>query len=212
MSERKTAILARVYAAETAEDQRGAYDAWASDYERDVNAYGIRLPWYAAAVFIRHVEPETGPILDAGCGTGMQSEGLALLGYGPFHGIDLSEGMMEIARAKGIYESLDRAVLGEPLNLADNTYAVSYCIGAMTPGHAPPGTFDELIRVTQPGGVFIFSLRSDEEAGVSDYQKALQAQITGGRIEITFQTEPFISMPLGAPDVRHTVYVARVLS
>ncbi|MCB1472142.1 MAG: class I SAM-dependent methyltransferase [Rhodobiaceae bacterium] len=203
----KEEILSHVYAAETAAEQKQAYDAWASTYERDIMASGIRLPFHAAATFIAHVRPGTGPILDAGCGTGMQSEALALLGYGPLHGFDLSDGMLAVARAKGLYETLVSATLGEPLPLPDGAYAATYCIGVLTPGHAPANAIDELVRVTARDGLLVLSLRHDE--GVSPYLATLEAHRAAGRIAHVFSTPEFVSIPISAPQVRHAIHVWR---
>ena len=82
------------------EEQQDAYDEWAKQYEPDLCALGYRIPAMIAATFVRFVPAETAPILDAGCGGGIQAEPLAMLGYGPSVGIDLSEGMIAVARAK----------------------------------------------------------------------------------------------------------------
>lgn len=65
-------------------DSQVYYDAWAAQYEADILKAGYRLPYVAAAVVAHHLSPATRPILDAGCGTGLQVEPLILLGYGPF--------------------------------------------------------------------------------------------------------------------------------
>ena len=86
------------YQATSLEEQQAAYDRWAKDHESDLCAMGYRIPAMIAAVFTRFVASGTTPILDAGCGGGIQSEALAMLGYGPMTGIDLSERMLDIAR------------------------------------------------------------------------------------------------------------------
>lgn len=202
-------ILNAVYAAETADEQRSAYDAWANDYDRDIFQYGIRIPAMAAALFARHIAPDEGPILDAGCGTGLQAEPLALLGFGPITGIDLSEGMLAAAQAKNIYASLSTATLGEPLDFANGAFANTYCIGALTPGHAPASSFDELIRVTSPGGRLIVSLRADTG---EDYQAALDDHISTGRIAAEHTTSAFASMPLADITILHRIHMLKVCS
>ncbi len=92
--------VARSYRAETLQEQQAAYDDWANQYEIDLCAMGYRIPAVMAAVATRFIPANTAPILDAGCGGGIQAEPLAMLGYDPIIGIDLSEGMLEMARAK----------------------------------------------------------------------------------------------------------------
>ena len=198
--------VARSYAAETQEEQEAAYNDWAQAYEADLCRMGYRLPAMIAAVFGRFVDPQTGPILDAGCGTGLQTEALHLAGYGPFTGIDLSEGMLAMARRKGIYASLHRMALGGPLDFADGAFAATLSSGTITPGHAPPSSFDELIRVTAPGGRIIFSLR-DDPAQDPAYMKAVEGHVASGAWGFVYRTDGHQSMPLGEPEVVHRIHV-----
>ena len=203
--------LAKVYTADTLVAQAAAYDEWAASYDADVTAFGIRLPYVGAAVFARHVEIGAGPILDAGCGTGMHTAPLALMGYAPFTGIDISEGMLAIARARGIYSRLESMALGGRLDFADNHFAAAYCIGALAPGHAPPESLKDLIRVTRSGGKVIFSTHahdSEESAAFHKMRRDLQAS---GHWQKLYQTEPFISMPGGDSAIKHAVYVYAVV-
>lgn len=124
-------------------------------------------------VFARHVAPGTAPILDAGCGGGIQAEPLVLAGYGPITGIDFSAGMLEVARKKGIYAELRQMVLGEHLDFPDDHFAAVLSSGCITPKHAPAHSFDELIRITMPGGLIIFSLR-DDPSQEPEYPAALE--------------------------------------
>ena len=202
--------LEKVYSATSPDEQRESYDAWADDYERDLFRFGIRLQANAAAVFAAWVPDRTGPFLDAACGTGLQIEPLALLGYGPFIGVDLSERMLAVAGDKNLYETLMQATLGERLPFDDDAFAASLCIGAMVPGHAPPETFEELARVTCPGGLIVVTLRVDDDA--DEYHAALADHETNGRLQPVFQCEPFVSMPFAEPTLRHTVVVLEVVA
>lgn len=201
--------LARVYGAETPDEQRDAYDAWASDYERDVFEFGIRIQANAAAVFVAHTPDTQGPFLDAACGTGLQIEPLHLLGYGPFTGIDLSDRMLAVARDKGLYSSLLQVTLGERLPFDDDEFAASLCIGAMSPGHAPPETFEELVRVTRREGNIVISLRVDE--GADAYTDAIDAGEKSGSLEVAFRSAPFVSMPFADSSIQHAIYVLHVV-
>lgn len=148
--------LDRVYGAETSEQNRRIYDEWAETYDADVMSGGYGYVPMAAGLFGRHVAPGDGAVLDAGCGSGLVGEALFRLGYTNIVGIDLSQGMLDVAGRRGTYRELRRRVLGEPLDFADGTFRAVVCTGVFTPGHAPPEALDELVRVTGPGGVLVF--------------------------------------------------------
>ena len=198
------------YKVQTTEDARNAYDNWSMQYEADLCATGYRIPAMIATVFTHHIPLDTTPILDAGCGGGIQAEPLVEIGYRDFVGIDFSDGMLEVARRKSIYSSLKQQTMGETLNFSDNYFNAVICSGVITPGHAPANSFDELIRVTNKGGKIIFSLRSDEKQ-IPEYPKKLENLSLSGAWKHIFSTKPFHSMPYGEPDVLHQVHVYEVI-
>jgi len=196
------------YAASSPEDQQAAYDTWADSYERDLCAMGYRLPALATGAFTRFVPSGTAPILDAGCGGGIRAEALALLGYGPLIGLDLSTGMLNVARAKGIYSELHQGALGAQMDLPDNSMGAVLCIGTITPNHAPPESFDGLIRAVRPGAPIVFSLR-DDPAQEPDYPARVAALTEAGAWHEVWSSDSYQSMPYGAEAVTHRVHVYR---
>ena len=194
------------YEAGSVEEQKAAYDSWASTYENDLCNMGYRIPAVAAAVFARFVSCPGGPILDAGCGGGIQAEPLVQSGYGPITGIDLSDGMLAIAREKGIYADLRQMALGGKLDFTDESFAVVFSTGTITPKHAPPESFDDLIRVTKTGGKIIFSMRNDA-AQEPEYPARLEHHTQLGNWQHIFSTDGFHSMPYGEPSITHQVHV-----
>ena len=194
MPDDRSAWLARVYGAESQAALVQAYDDWARTYDDDVMAFGYMHPALVVAMVARYVSPDAGPVLDVGAGTGFVGMLLAPLGYGPLLGIDLSEGMLAIAKAKGVYDELHRMVLGERLDFEDGRFAAVIGAGVFTHGHAPAAAFDELARVARPGGhVFLaISDRAQDDLGY----RARQADLTeAGRWRLLDQTQPFIAMP-----------------
>jgi SAM-dependent methyltransferase len=201
--------VARSYRAETLEEQQAAYDSWAKQYEIDLCAMGYRIPAVMAAVATRFIPASATPILDAGCGGGIQAEPLAMLGYGPITGIDLSKGMLEVACAKNIYGELRQMTLGEELDFPDDAFAAVISSGTITPHHAPPKSFEELIRVAKPGAPIIFSMR-DDPAQEPEYPATVTALAEAGLWGKVFSTENFYSMPYGEPEITHRVHVYEV--
>lgn len=205
----KNRILERVYSAQTDDQRRAAYDAWASDYDRDVLSFGIRLPFVAAAVFAKNVDTTAKPILDAACGTGMHTEPLRLAGYNGFIGVDISDAMLALAAQKNIYDQLLRMPL-DRLDYDDNHFAHAYCIGALAPGHASAESLDELQRVTAPGGLVIFSTHAHENERTEIYHHRRRELEENGLWRLTDETEPFVSMPGGDEAIKHAIYVYRI--
>lgn len=198
-----------VYAAISVEAQEAAYDAWALEYERDLWAAGYTIPGQVATLFARFVDPSDGPFLDAGCGTGMQLEPLMAAGYQGFTGLDLSAGMLEVAEAKGGYDRLVQGTLGERLPFDDDTFAATLTCGTITQGHAPPESFRDLIRVTRPGGLIIFTLRCDDGIDPA-YNAILRTLENENRWMPIFEGTPKATMPFSEPEVRHKSWVFEV--
>ena len=202
-------MVERVYSATSVDEQETTYDEWSAQYERDLCAMGYRAPFVAAAVFARHVEIDASPILDAGCGGGLQCEPLAALGYGPIVGFDLSKGMLSVAREKNIYHELHKMALGDGLGFPESTFAAIISVGTITPGHAPPTSFGDLVRVARPGAPIVFTLRSDKGIGPEYWEACLKLE-KAGKWRHQFSSAEFLPMPYGEPEVMTRTHVFEV--
>jgi ubiquinone/menaquinone biosynthesis C-methylase UbiE len=83
--------------------------------------------------------------------------------------------MLEKARAKGIYTTLKRGDMTQPLGISDDTYDAAISVGTFTCGHVGPEALDELIRVTKPGGYVCFTVR--EQAWEKDHYRTRMRDI-----------------------------------
>jgi len=207
LSSDKRKRLEWIYQSKDTSDLEAKYDLWAKEYDEDVAGYGYKIPGVIAGFLGRYLKTDNDSILDAGAGTGIMGEIMALLGYKDIVAMDLSKGMLEIAEAKGVYREIHRMVMGEHLDYTDNEFAVTLAVGVLSVGHAPPESFDELIRCTRTDGYIIFSVRADAE-GFRERQDALE---NNGKWKLVEETPPFVSLPLGEPDIRHKVFVYKVL-
>lgn len=200
--------LNRVYAAQGTDDIERIYNEWADDYEEDVFTLGYTLPGVAAGFIGRHVPPGE-KALDAAVGTGALGDILRVLDYADLTGIDLSEGMMQRAREKGAYRELRRMMLGEPLDFPDDHFDACFSVGVFTEGHAPPESFDELIRVVRPGGWMVFSVRADvyEKGGFREKQRALEAD---GRWRLVRMSDAFTMFPAIESSHDGLIFVYRI--
>jgi predicted TPR repeat methyltransferase len=201
--------LQSAFGAKSSQESGELYDSWAEDYERNVASWGYTTPAVAAGLFGRYVKPEDGTILDAGAGSGITGEILALLGYKDIVGIDVSPKMLELARRKGAYRELREMELGGRLDLPSDAYSAVVSTGVFTAGHAPPESFDELIRATRSGGYMIFSVRTGvyKEGGFKYKQEALERE---GRWHLVEVSEPFASLRYEDPELKAQVFAYQV--
>lgn len=211
MGERTNEELEQVYAAKSPGELSSAYAAWATAYDRDTLAAGYCLPFQVLAWVARHVKPDAGALLDAGCGTGLSGPYLKALGYTRIAGLDFSEDMLKRAQSRGVYDELSRATLGEVLPWADNHFAAFFSTGVFTEGHAPASSLGELCRITRPGGIAIFTVRDKivDSGGFSEVIANLTERGIWRQLE---QSPPFRAFALDEPDVLVTAYVFEVLA
>ena len=166
--DRKTHI-AQARAAANEQDCMKLYDEWASTYNDDV---GHEAQNYVAPMIVAQNafnllnNPAISTILDAGCGTGLVGQALALLGAKNIDGLDLSPAMLKEASKAGIYQDLAQANLTQPIQKEDNSYDIVTCVGTFTSGHVGPDpALREIIRVTKKGGFVVATIL--EEVWVS---------------------------------------------
>jgi len=205
-----TNTLEHVYNAEGAQAIRESYEGWASDYDADNIGNGFRLPTIGAAFVTRHVPNDEGPILDAGCGTGLVGEALAILGYEDIVGLDISPAMLKLAKRLETYDHLYEQNLGRPIPEADNSFAAVTCFGSLGPGHAPPDCLDEFIRVTHPGGHVIFNVRPDtyEEQGL---RAKIDDLLAGPTVREVGRSPNFRPYLLSEPELGAQIFVFQVV-
>ncbi len=209
MTSRKSA-LEQVYEAGSAAELAAAYARWSSEYDRETIALGYCLPFVVAGWVARYVPMRNGPLLDAGCGTGLSGPYLRALGYEAIDGLDFSEEMLGLARQRNAYRVLKRVTLGEALPWPDGYFAAFLSTGVFTEGHAPASSLEELVRVTRPGGHAIFTVRDSvlEEDGFRDVFERLE---TAGRWRAVEESLPFRAFAIAEPHVLVKAFVFEIL-
>lgn len=182
--------LGAVYQARKPEEIAALYDSWATSYDAEMARAGYRHPSIGLALLSRHAPRGTGPVLDAGCGTGLLGEWLSIMGLGPVEGLDISQGMLNMAEARGGYARLHRLALGTPLPFADARFGAIISTGVFTTGHVGPEALPELIRILQPGGPMVLTIKTTLwDGGFAD---ALHKET---RLVLAERTQPYVSMP-----------------
>ena len=191
ISDNKT--LDKVYTARTHEELMDAYKDWAGNYDADtVDHFGYVAHIATAKGLDRFMEDRSGRVLDAGCGTGLVGEVLADMGYEKMDALDYSREMLDEAEKKDVYEQCIHADLSKQLEIEDNTYDAVTCVGTFTYGHVDANAFDELIRVTKPGGIICFTIR---EGAYEDYgyrQKMIDLELKNAWELLAMEDEDYL--------------------
>lgn len=132
-------------------DVRAGYGEWVYTYEQVVqDEMDLRL-----LNRLRTVNwSEQQLVLDLACGTGRIGMWLNSRCSAVMDGVDITPGMLEVARSKGIYRSLHVADVSST-GLPDKTYDL--CIQSLADEHLPDlhPLYGEAARVTKLGGHFV---------------------------------------------------------
>lgn len=199
----------KLYSSHNHQELLEQYSTWAKDYDEDlVNDCHYIAPQKVVTVISKFVSKDV-KILDAGAGTGLVGEILYQNGYSNLEGMDISAEMLEEAQKKNVYSALYQKVMGEPLGLPSDSFDVIVSVGVFTYGHAPSSSFDELIRITKPGGYIIFTMRLDFYEN-SDFKQKLTALEESGKWKLSEVSDRFSPLSTAKPDGYYRIWVYRV--
>ena len=185
------------------------YNQWSKDYDADAdNDLGYRGPQSLIGYVVEYV-PKDARILDAGAGTGQMGQFLLKAGYQNLVAMDLSNGMLEIARKKNIYRELHQMVLGESLDFATDSFDAVVSCAVFSVGHAPASGFDELVRITKPGGYLAISINLTvyEDDGFRAKQEALTS---AGKWKFIKESGKY-QICTEEPDVWYQIWVHQII-
>jgi hypothetical protein len=130
-----------------------------------------------------------GPVLDAGCGTGLLGHWLGILGWGRSRGWTCPKACWP-GGGKGGYARLHRLALGGPLPFADGAFRRGDldrrlhhrpCRGRGAAGTGP--------RHRGPGGCLVLTVKTTLWDG------GLPRRCRGPRLTVLEVTDPYVSMP-----------------
>ncbi len=144
--------LDEAYEIETPQDAKRLYGDWAKTYDQSfARDWGYVAPQAVADIFNEFAQPENGPVLDIGAGTGLVA---VTLQDHVVDGIDICEEMLAVARGKNLYRNLITADLTKPLDLPSQHYGGFVTCGTFTHGHVGSVCLPELMRIAKPGALF----------------------------------------------------------
>lgn len=180
--------LEDAYAIATPEDNVSLYARWAERYDVEfAQSHGYILPQKVAHAV--HRMRKSGRVLDIGAGTGLLAQSLAALGSYDIDATDISTQMLDQARDKKIYAHIFTSDVTATIPVPDDSYDITTSSGTFTHGHVGADAIPEILRITKPGGVFVFSVNQEFwhkngfETSISDLNSSV-AKITVDRAPI----------------------------
>ncbi len=197
--------LAAVYDVDGAEAAAEFYDDWAPGYDDEVTENGYVTPRRCAEALAAHAAMPWAPVMDLACGTGLSGRALAAAGFDCIDGFDISEGMLDKARATGVYRELAVCDLSKPLEMPEGTYQNAAAVGCISPEYMPPTVLDEILGKLPSGGCLVFSV-NDKAAADGTIVGRINELVDCGYAELLVAD---YGEHLPGIDLKSTVYVLR---
>ena len=148
-----------IYILNTTDEVMKYYDDWGVEnkYDKDMEDWNYTGPKETSKIFEKYATNKNIQIYDAGCGTGLVGVELKKYGFLNFYGADLSQKLLDLV-PKGLYKSLDKVDLNQPIDIENDTYDAVMCVGTFTFGHVKPHALNEFIRITKNNGLICFTI------------------------------------------------------
>ena len=201
---------------------RNYFNGYAETFDEHLcNSLNYRGPEilfeYVRRVVDRNADPLD--VLDIGCGTGLAGVRLRALAR-TLIGIDLSEKMLDAAKARGLYDAL---YPGDALAFLEQTPEASYDLLIACDSLVYLGDLESLMiaafRVLRPGGFFAFSLEKGDAAGFTlqasgryAHHPDYLAHLVRGRFRFRERGEEILRLEFGKPVVELIYVLEKVLN
>ena len=135
------------------------YDQWSNNYETVVSKVWETVPKTSAQILSKYIDNKQSLILDFGAGTGLVGVALSALGFENIIGIDISQGMLNKAAEKGVYNSLICCLIGdEKFKNLDKVNGI-VATGVFAENHAGKNELSKLQEILKPDGILVFTVR-----------------------------------------------------
>ena len=177
-----------IYSATNDDELRDRYQLWAIEYDSDLASMGWRAPWAAAERVVHHAGGNA-RVLDAGCGTGLVGLALHERGVRRLVGFDLSRAMLDLARARSVYDDVVEGSLLDPLPFEGGSFDAVVSVGVFTHGHVGPAGLAGLPTVIRPGGFLTMTFR-DDTIDALGHGAELRRMESEGVLRLVERTEP----------------------
>jgi len=133
------------------------FDNVCHKFESAMRYWGYCMPELLSAAIIDQVKDglsTDGKIVDLGCGDGAVGEALLAKGFTNLEGLDISQGMLDIAKEKGIYQSLQKVDLLQELPLEQDTFDLAVSSAVST--YLDHSALSRWVPLVKKGGYFAF--------------------------------------------------------
>ena len=177
--------LDRAYSLETVEDTHDFYTDWAATYDAEIAENGYATPKRCAEAVAKFA-PKDGLVLDTGCGTGLSGAALRAAGFSNIDGFDITDAMLDGARARGIYRNVWLSKAGASLDVSKGSYDVIAAIGVIGHGAAPVSFFFDIVKAMRKNSFFVFSF-NDHTLEDPRFEAALSHTVDYGGYNLMFR-------------------------
>ena len=159
-------------------DHRDYYDKWAKTYDQDfAEETNYIYPSKICEILNRRSVAKDLTIADIGCGTGLigaelQDKKCSIDGF------DISGGMLEEARKKGVYRDLIRLDLKNEKDYPSILYSAVVSCGTFTLGHLGPDVLKKMLKLCQDQALCVIGVNLEhfETLGFQSTFTNLQSQ------------------------------------
>ena len=183
-----------IHKLKTTDEVKEFYDDWGDKgkYNEDMLDWNYTGPKETVNTFKKYAKNKEILIFDAGCGTGLVAKELKKFGYINFHGVDLSQKLLDTI-PNGLYKKLDKADLNQPITKEDNFYDAVMCVGTFTFAHVKAIALDEFVRITKKGGLICFTINEGIYKEYGFDKKIIKLKNQGMWKEIEFFKSDYIA-------------------
>jgi len=141
------------------------YNDWATKYDEVIVSQNSAINNYAADTLSKYYNVKKNvKILDVPCGTGITGKALIEAGFRLIDGFDISQGMVDIAKEKNIYDCVNVGCITDTQNLGckENSYDGLICVQGIGKGHIHlKDALKEFIRVLKPNAYMAYTVNLD---------------------------------------------------
>lgn len=181
------------------------YSDWAKTYDAEIIENGYASPQRCADALAQFSNNKSVKLLDIGCGTGLSGEILSNTGFSNIDGCDINPDMLNIAKSRGVYQTLWLSDVEKPFPFEIGKYQAISAIGVIGAGAAPLSVFHQTIEKLLQDGLFVFSF-NDHTLEDPSYEEAIENEIESKRFELLFKE---YGDHLPGRNIKSNVYVLR---